>query len=320
MQWRIICLSCATERSVKAQSMIDVLIIGGDSMIGSALFKHLKQCQQTVVATTRNKVEKSEQIFLDMAAPIDDWPDLPSAKTWVIVAAIARLAECRKDPEASYKVNFLAVKELTQRAKESRARVVFLSSDKVFDGLQKSRSEEDPTCPQSEYGRQKASAEKIVLNTSHDNLVIRLTKVLSQDDSLFTAWRDAFMHGEPVKAFTDMTLAPVSIDTVVIGISRAINKNISGILHFSGPKDTTYATAALHYAKLLGAQLENVMPIEASQFGIPCEERPPFSSLNSERATKILDLKFDPLNTLLRNMLEVYQSKHTAEINDAYGA
>jgi len=299
--------------------MIDVLVIGGDSIIGKALYRELEATGQTITVTSRRENHRPTDVFLDLTKPDRDWPMLPKAKVWVLAAAVTRLAACREDPEASHQINVVAVESLVKQAAAQGAQVIFLSSDKIFDGSRPHRLINDEPCPLSEYGRQKACAEKIVLNASRDNLVIRLTKVLSPGDALLRSWRDSLMQDEPIASFTDMTLAPVSIETVIIGISRAITQKISGILQFSGPEDVSYATTARHYAILLGARLENVTPANASKRGIPAEERPTFTSLDTARATEALSVEFAPLNALLENMLGHRQSQHANETSNTYG-
>lgn len=302
MRWLIISLSFAAERSVKLQPMIDVLVIGGDSMIGKALSRELEINALTVAATSRRKDHRSSNIFLDLAKPAKDWPILPQAKVWIIVAAIARLAECQENPETSRLINVTAVEALVELAAIQGARVIFLSSDQVYDGRQAHRSAKDKPCPHSAYGKQKADAEESVLSISKDNLVIRLSKVLSPNDALFTSWRDALLRGETIAPFTDKTFAPVSVQTVITGIYLAISNKVTGILQFSGPDDITYASAAQRYASLLGATLNNVAPVSAATLGMPIEERPAFTSLDTKRATKILGLEFSPPITLLEEM------------------
>lgn len=279
--------------------MIDALIIGGDSMIGSALCLELEANGLVVAATSRRIDRRSTDIFLDLAQPDTDWPILPQARFWILAAAIPKLATCRKNSEASYRINVIAVERLAKKAAAQGAQIIFLSSDKIFDGSRPHRIANDKPCPLSEYGRQKALAEEIVLSTSQNNLVIRLTKVLSPVDKLFNFWQDALKRNEPITALMDMTFAPLSVETVVAGIHRTFTQKISGILQFSGPEDITYVIAAQHFANLLGAQLKNITPVSSINFGIPVEERPPFTSLNTERAESTLKLQFDTLTKLL---------------------
>lgn len=272
--------------------MLDVLIIGGDSMIGSALKQDLTARGMRTASTSRRASDGPDSVFLDLAAADTEWPDLPVAKTWVITAAIAHLAACRQDPVTSHRVNVAAMRSLTDRAVAQDVRLIFLSSDQVFDGSRPHRPATDAVCPRSVYGRQKAQAEDMVLAASQDNLVIRLTKVLSVDDALFTGWRSSLTRSEAITPFTDKTFAPVMLDTVTNGIGLSIAREISGILQFSGPRDIDYASSARHLADILGAGAEYVQPITAAGIGMPAEERPPFTSLDTRRAEQSLGLAF----------------------------
>lgn len=280
--------------------MLDVLIIGGDSMIGRALATDLMADGLTVSSTSRRADIDAEEIFLDLATPATEWPELPTAKTWVIAAAMARLAACRQDPETSRRVNVIALQSLAKRAVLQNAKIIFLSSDQVFDGSRPHRPATDSTCPRSEYGRQKAQAEEIILAASADNLVIRLTKVLSADDALFTGWRTSLTQGKVITPFTDKTFAPVALNTVTDGISRAIAREITGILQFSGPIDIDYATAAGYFANHLGFSAEHVLSTAAADAGIPAEERPAFTSLDTRRTEQTLGLAFARPDELIK--------------------
>ena len=86
---------------------------------------------------------------------------------------------------------------LAQALSASGAFPVLLSTNLVFDGTVPYRGPDDPVCPRTEYGRQKAAAERAVLAAG--GAVVRLTKVLGPDDPLVTGWVARLRRGEPVE-------------------------------------------------------------------------------------------------------------------------
>ncbi|WNK00316.1 sugar nucleotide-binding protein [Thalassospiraceae bacterium LMO-JJ14] len=285
-----------------------VLIIGGDSMIGAALAGNLESHGHHVAQTTRRQSPLSEAIYLDLGASPDTWPAFPKADTWVLTAAISRLAACKDDPKGSHRINVGAVEHLAARADTNGVHLIYLSSDKVFDGSIPQRQTADAVCPMSEYGRQKAEAEKIVAAKTGNGLVIRLTKVLAPSDTLFRTWRAALLAGRKIEAFTDKTLAPLSSHAAADGIRRAIETSLCGVHHFSGPDDVTYFEAAQQLARLIGASADQVIPVRAVDRDVPAEDCPPFTSLDTGETCTALDLAFDPLDRVLEQFNRLGES------------
>lgn len=262
--------------------MSDVLIIGGDSMIGAALSARLRADGVNVATTTRRR--GAGDAYLDLAAPADDWPALPQAPVWIAAAAVARLADCRNDPDGSRAVNVAAVEALARRAAETGAHLIFLSTDKVFDGRRPAYPADAATCPKSEYGRQKAAAEAALAGTlGLSYTIVRFTKVMALDDGLISGWADALCRGEPITPFTDMTMAPVPLADATEALNWAATRRPGGILQLSGPRDIRYADAAGHIADRIGADPGLIRPCSAATAGMHAAETPTFTSLDTTR-------------------------------------
>ncbi len=278
---------------------LDALIIGGDSMIGRVLADECAHNSVSCTLTTRRADKAGERPALDLMQPSDAWPELPAARTWIIVAAMSRLAQCRDNPSESERVNVDAVRDITRLAGARGIRVIFLSSDKVFNGQTPYRTADAHRDPGSFYGQQKARAEDIVLAADPRNVVVRLTKVLGVDDPLFRGWATDLRESKPVTAFADLTLAPLRATTVAEGLCQVIKSDVSGVVQFSGPRDHTYVEAAVVLAAALGRKEVGVNIATAEAAGFPAEERPPHTSLDTHLARTRLGMTFEDMNTLI---------------------
>src|SRR5262249_19700295 len=78
-------------------------------------------------------------------------------------AALARIADCQRDPDLAYRINTRGSALLAELASEAGARLLLVSTDLVFDGERGGYREEDAPSPLSVYGRSKADAEAAVL-------------------------------------------------------------------------------------------------------------------------------------------------------------
>src|SRR5262249_34337908 len=108
------------------------LIVGGDSLVGSALQAHCRKGGTAVGLTSRRP--GTGGIRLDLSNP--DFSPLAQADYQVafLCAAVTSMQACQAKPEASRRINVDNTLELMQRLAGRGTHCVFLSSSQVFDG------------------------------------------------------------------------------------------------------------------------------------------------------------------------------------------
>ena len=111
----------------------NILIVGGDGLIGGALAPHLEAAAHDVVVTSRGR-RVNGRIKLDLDAEPGSWDQIPEVDAAVICAAMTSLVGCMKDPAASRRVNVEGTLALTRALVARGVFPVFLSSTLVFDG------------------------------------------------------------------------------------------------------------------------------------------------------------------------------------------
>ena len=268
------------------------LIVGGDSMVGGAIARRLEAEGVNVFRTTRRRAAAGDRVaYLDLAASPGEWPELPRAEVAVLCAATARLSACAADSRGSARVNVEGTVALAERLAGRGAYTLFLSSDKVFDGSTPRRRRDDERCPCTEYGRQKAAAERALLGLGDRSAVLRLTKVLSPSLELLQDWRRALLEGRPIAPFYDMYLAPVADDFVAQLAARLMAERRPGIFHASGDEDIPYVELGTCLARALGAKPELVTPVAAEAETLPPEARPRHSTLEMSYEERLYGLK-----------------------------
>ena len=256
-----------------------VLVVGGDGLIGGALVARLRETGHEVLATSRRP---GAEWPLDLAAAPASWT-LPDADAVVICAAIARLAACEQNPGVAARVNVRAPAALARHYGSAGRQVLLLSSDKVFAGRTPNMAPDAPIAPRTPYGRQKARAEQTVLTAGAHCAVLRLTKVLDPGLALLRGWAEDLRAGRPITPFSNMYLAPVTVDFVTELIALLIATGADGIYHASGAADVPYTDLGGALAKSVGAKEGLVRPAAAADGIIPPSHRPRHSSLNMDR-------------------------------------
>ena len=168
------------------------LVVGADGVIGRALNDELVANEWKVYRTSRRINLPKGSLYFDLKDGVDSLPEVVLRDTHVVFVcgAITGFTPCANDPEGSRKINVTRTAELGWRFMQLGARVIYLSSNAVFDGTQYGLNERAPTSPVTEYGRQKADCEMALLSASAALpgicAVVRLTKVVSRMQPLYS--------------------------------------------------------------------------------------------------------------------------------------
>jgi dTDP-4-dehydrorhamnose reductase len=261
------------------------LLIGGDSEIAAATIHHLAEHSMPMLATTRRSERVGGSIeLLDLSRPLNHWEPPASASAACIFAAVSRLGACATDPQASAFVNVEQTLVLAKRLLARGIYVLFLSTNQVFDGSVTKIGADAPTCPVSEYGRQKARTEAALrqhMDRGAPVGILRLAKVVSPGMKLVHDWIDDLRAGNSIRAFHDMRMAPAPTELVVRAITLLLRDKARGIFQLSGPRDVSYLEIGYHLAERVGAAPSRVERISALEAGQPLGATPCHTTLDS---------------------------------------
>jgi dTDP-4-dehydrorhamnose reductase len=169
-------------------------------------------------------------------------------------------------------VNVTGTVALIGRLRTHGIPVLWLSTDKVFDGGRAHVPAGIPANPVSEYGRQKAETEGALLAlipAGPPLAILRLAKVVSSRMPLLVQWAQSLAAGEPVRAFHDMQMAPTPIALVCWVIDQWLAEPATGIFQLTGPRDVSYAEVADYIARKVGADPALVQRVSAYSAGLP---------------------------------------------------
>ena len=290
------------------------LVVGSDGTIGHALLQHLPPDQ--VLGTTRRVPDPEWQISLDLTQDLPNWQIPHGIQVLINCAVIGKLEVCKRNPEETRRINVDAAVALAEKCHQAGVFFIHLSTDKVFAGDRPRMPADAPFAPVTEYGRQKADAERPMLQMLAKGAslaIIRLTKVLVPGMALFRDWRDALLRGEVIHPFSDMTLAPVRLPDVIEVVACVARDRHTGIFQMSGERDISYAEAAYYLADQLGVSSELVQPLNVSQVGLSIENVPLYTSLDmqilQERIARILPSTWDAIHW-------TFQATHLGVGND----
>jgi dTDP-4-dehydrorhamnose reductase len=258
-------------------------------MIGAAVAAQLEAAGTPVIRTSRRGSPGS--MPLDLAALPAQWSPPRGIAAAVICATITSTDECRTRPDECRRVNVEATCELGRRLAAAGARIVFLSTNMVFDGSTPFTSATAPRSPKTAYGRMKAEAEERLLSLGSGTTVVRLTKVIGRSLPVIDRWRESLGRGEPIRPLTDLVIAPVSLDLATKVIVSAAREPLGPILQASAQGDVPYADVAARLARRWGAAADLVWPASAAELGLALEHLPAHTTLDASLVRDRLEIE-----------------------------
>jgi len=244
----------------------NVLVVGANSQIGSALIEHLRKESYNVFGTTRDvKNNNKDLLYFDFSEP-NLSIDFTKYECVIICAAITNIAQCESEPEKCERINTTNTIALIDRCVISKCFVIFLSSNAVFDGKKPFYKHTDTTSPITKYGNFKLIVEKYIqalpLNKA---CVLRLTKVVTENTPFIQNWKTAAEKGEEVKAFRNRLISPIAIEDVVDSLQLLVERKNSGIFQLGGCEEISF----YEYAKKVFSSnpniLSNIVAIDATE-------------------------------------------------------
>ncbi len=203
-------------------------------------------------------------------------------------AAESHTQRCEQDPQTSHAINVTATAILAGLCAEHRIRLVFTSTDMVFDGEHAPYQESDSVSPINVYGRQKAAAEEAVLRASHRFTVCRLPLLFGHGPpgtaNFLSTMLDALRKGQPVSLFEDEYRTPLGNRAAAEALLTIVARDdLDGVWHLGGRERVSRWELGCRAAQALGVPTESVVRCRQADVKSPAP-RPRDLSLDSRRA------------------------------------
>lgn len=183
-----------------------------------------------------------------------------SSAPWVFhFAAYTDVQGAEKEKElreqsAAWKVNVDATKNIVALCKKLGKRLLYLSTDYVFDGTKDAYGEEDIAHPQGFYAETKYRGEEAVGTLGDQGLIIRIAnpyraRPVGKKDFMHKM-KERLEGNLPISAPNDQLLTATFIDDLASGIAVLIEANASGVYHLPGGDALSPYDAAMQIASV----------------------------------------------------------------------
>lgn len=265
---------------------MNILITGAGGQLGHDLVRVFsEQGLHRINAFTRQELDVTEEeaVFRTVAAVRPD----------VIVHAAAYtqvdLAETRM--EEAYKVNSLGTRNVALAAVQTGAKLVYISTDYVFDGTKRTPyNEQDRTNPISIYGHSKLHGEKFVQLSCEKYFIVRTSWLYGRQGSNFVtkvlSWAE---QKNELTMVSDQYGSPTYTYDLAQFIGRLIETDRYGIYHAANRGGCSRLEFAQEILRLGGKSEVKLLPVSSEQF--PAPARRPEYSIFDDMAIRASGLK-----------------------------
>ena len=255
-----------------------LLIIGANGFLGTAIFqvhnkKDYKGKKFRLIASDieHTNIEKNVPFYkIDITKSDDTLKKIVKISPDIVLltAAMTDVDQNEIEKELATKINTEGPKNVIKACKKTDAKLVFISTDFVFDGEKEKGNyytEEDTPNPQSHYAKTKYNAELVLINSNVSYLVCR-TAVLYGWNPLklnFITWiLDKLQKKEKISIVTSQINNATFVNNLAEILLKLIEKDANGLYHTAGDSALSRYEMALKCADIFNYNKDLIIPIE----------------------------------------------------------
>lgn len=273
-----------------------ILLTGASGYLGGALLRTLEALQpEWDVHCTFFSIVPSDDMphahHLDLRDESSVARVMDRVQPQIIFHTAALNAGAAQD---MYETNARGSGNIARAAAQSNARLVHLSSDVIFDGTRGHYTEDDAPNPITPYAVSKADAEKNVL-TSGANAVLVRTSLIYGFKPLDPRTR-AVLRGEMARLFTDEMRCPIWVFNLSQALLELAQVEYRGVLNLAGTQALSRYEFGVKLMHALGGDARQLIPMSSADSGLV---RPRDCTLDVSRAQKLLQTKLLSVDEVL---------------------
>lgn len=288
-----------------------VIILGGSSFVGKHLYKALGP--KNAIATFHHRPFPGGIFFDAVSMSVNEILDHNAN----ISCAVLLLGEtnpdrCVDNVAESRRINVDGIKAVVTELTARGIRILFTSSEFVFDGNCGNYDETATTNPILTYGQQKVEVERYLQANCPDAVIVRLAKVVGSevgDGTLFARWLDELAQlPTTIQCASDQIFSAVHVDDVVAGIMALLSMKVGGIFHVA----SLQGYSRMNFLRMLVAELQRHRKVEVdirscSIHDFPLKERRPLNvSLNPQKLMRVANWTPRPMTEVCRRIVSTW--------------
>lgn len=244
-----------------------ILIIGASGFVGSRVTRALQDKFNLITPSHKEMDITSEEA-------VEEFIQKNKPDVILHLAAISDTGYCENHPDESYLVNVTSVENLARSAARHNAKLVFFSSDQVYNGNLESGllTEDVPVSPENHYGRHKLLAEERAMAICPDCVALRATWMydverqgMKTHRNFVINFQNAIENGTSLRFATREFRGITWIEDVVRNIPHTFNLP-AGVYNFGAENLLNTYETAVEYARRLSCNPDELVIPDTERF------------------------------------------------------
>jgi len=266
-----------------------VLVVGGSGLLGQQLVYSLKQKGFDVYATY-------------LASPIDEDGFFPLDTTnrkktnnvitelhpdvVFLTAAFTNVEACELQKDTAFVLNVTSTHHVAKACEAVGSKMIYLSTDYVFNGMKGHYTETDKTDPVDYYGLTKLMGEEQVKSICSNFIIARTSVLYGIHKSNFVTWLISELEKNKSSSIvTDQIVSPTYTQDLSEQLIALIDHEARGIYHTAGGDTISRFDLACRIAECFDLDRSLVKPITMDMMDWVAK-RPKDSSLDVSKIAK----------------------------------
>ncbi len=289
--------------AAESQKVVKVLITGGAGQLGSDLVLSAQNCGHELFATRHSDLDITDKTQVTEMIRAAEPEAIIHAAAWTAVD------ECESNPQKAMAVNRDGTANIVSAARKVGARVIYISTDYVFDGTKPTPYiESDSPNPQSVYGASKLAGEQ-QLDLSQD-MVVRISWACGEHGNNMVKTILRLAATSPTLTFVDDQIgSPTFTSDVAPLLIDLAAQSRTGIWHVTNQGSTSWFGFAQDVLRAAELDPNRVRPIATADLRPQRPAKRPANSVLDNAKMRRENLKLlDDYHTPLQRLVDLLTS------------
>lgn len=247
-----------------------VLVIGASGLVGSHLLQTCQQRGWNVMGTYHNFAQAGLIPFkITDAGGVRSLITESQPEVVFLPAFCSNVDYCEQNPDETYQINVVGCLNVAQATQEVGAKLVFYSSDYVFNGENGPYQETDQPDPLCVYGRQKLEVEQKISELLENYLICRIAWVYGEEEqgkNFVLRLISTLKNNQIIRVPQDQIGSPTLATDIAEASCRLVEAGAKGLFHTTGSDYMNRYQFALKVAEVFGLPTGTIVPVMTSEF------------------------------------------------------
>jgi len=278
--------------------MQELFVTGASGLLGSRMVEPAKHNYE-VIPLHNTRPLHSNSLRLDITNLSEVLSLFNKLKPHMVIhtASETNVDKCETRKEQAWRINVEGTRNIAFACSKVGAKLVYISTDYVFDGEKGNYTEQDKPNPINYYGVTKSEGESQVVQHCKNYAILRTSVLYGWHPwkQNFATWViNELKQNKEITVVEDHYNTPTLADNLAEMAIETILKDLQGVYHACGSERIGRYEFARQIARAFDLNQNLIRPIKMEQLTAWIAKRPRDSSLNTNKIRSQLEAK--PLN------------------------